>query len=97
MDSKLQNTCKDISFALSQMNDENEVYAFLRDLLSEWEIREFANRLQVAGMLEAGCSYKKIEDETKMSSTTIARISKFLKGENHGYSHALSLLQSRPQ
>lgn len=95
MESEIRNACQDISLALSLMKDEPEVFSFLRDLLSPSEILEFSNRFRVARMLQEGVSYKKIEGETGMSSTTIARISKFLKWENHGYARALSLLDSK--
>jgi TrpR-related protein YerC/YecD len=68
----------DIITVLSKMNDKTELFNFLRDLLSEKEILEFSNRFKVAQMLEEKVSYKQIEEKTKVSSTTIARISKFL-------------------
>lgn len=52
METELQAICRDISLALSLMKDETEVYTFLRDLLSEGEIREFSNRFRVARMLQ---------------------------------------------
>ena len=97
MEKELKNICQDISRVLSAMEDRDELYSFLRDLLSENEIREFSARFQVAQMLQDGVSYKNIEAITGMSSTTIARISKFLKGEHHGYLHALSLIQQDSQ
>lgn len=97
METELKNSCKDISLALSLMKDETEVFGFLRDLLAPSEILEFSNRFRVASMLQEWLSYKKIEESTGMSSTTIARISKFLKWENHGYARALSLLESNTQ
>lgn len=92
METELRNSCSDISRILARMESEDEVYSFLRDLLSESEIREFSARFRVARLLQEWVSYKKIEESTGMSSTTIARISKFLKGENHGYARALALL-----
>lgn len=53
-----------------------ECKKFLRDLLTEAEIKEFTNRWKVARMLNKKISYERIEKETKMSSTTIARIQK---------------------
>lgn len=97
METELKHACQDISLALSLMKDETEIFSFLRDLLSPSEILEFSNRFRAARMLQEGVSYKKIEGETGMSSTTIARISKFLKWENHGYARALSLLESDPK
>lgn len=67
--------------AILELKSLDEAKRFFRDLLTEEEITEFANRWKVAQMLSKGISYSKIEKETKMSSTTIARISKWL---NHG-------------
>lgn len=66
---------------LAIMDSKKEIEAFLFDLLSQEERKECSRRLDVAHRLHAGESYKHIEDETGMSSTTIARISKFLHGE----------------
>ena len=69
----------DIITVLSKIDNKTETFEFLRDLLSEKEIIEFSRRFEVANMLSDKISYSKIEQKTKMSSTTIARISKFLK------------------
>jgi uncharacterized protein YerC len=45
-------------------------------------------------MLQNKVSYIDIEKKTGMSSTTIARIWKFLNWENQGYQKALSCLKS---
>jgi len=74
----LQKSSDDILTVLSTIEDKTEVFNFLRDLLSEKEILEFSRRFEVAKMLEEKISYSKIEEKTSMSSTTIARISKFL-------------------
>lgn len=84
----------DIITVLSKIYDKREVFNFIRDLLSEKEILEFSRRFEVAKMLEENISYSKIEEKTKMSSTTIARISKFLKWENNWYKNAISILKS---
>lgn len=83
-----------ISTVLSKMDNKTEIFNFLRDLLSEKEILEFSRRFEVAKMLNEGESYSKIEEKTRMSSTTIARISKFLKGKNLGYQKAIKILKS---
>jgi len=84
----------DIITVLAEMNDKTDVFNFLRDLLSEKEILEFSNRFKVAKMLEDKVSYKDIEEKTWVSSTTIARISKFLNWDNKGYKNAISTLKS---
>lgn len=65
---------------------------FLRDLLTEAELKEFANRWKVAQLLAKKTDYKKIERETGMSSTTIARISKWLTSGMGGYELAIKKL-----
>jgi len=46
---------------------------------------EFSRRLEIAQMLDNGVSYRKIQKSTGQSSTTIARISKWLKKGKGGY------------
>jgi len=74
------------------LRNEDEAWRFLRDLLTEEEIREFSRRWEVAQLLVAKNSYVKIEKQTGMSSTTIARVSKFLKGKFGGYQLVLDRL-----
>ena len=90
----LQKSSDDILTVLSTIEDKTEVFNFLRDLLSEKEILEFSRRFEVAKMLEEKISYSKIEEKTSMSSTTIARISKFLNWDNVWYKNAISILKS---
>ena len=84
----------DIVTILSKLYKKSEVSNFVRDLLSENEIIEFSRRFEVAKMLDEKISYSLIEEKTNMSSTTIARISKFLKWDNFGYKNAISILKS---
>jgi len=81
----LQKTSLDLQKAFLQLHTKHEVFAFLRDLLTEDEIVEFSLRLDIAKRLSQGENYKHIEQETGASSTTIARVAKFLKGEYGGY------------
>jgi len=75
----------DLYRAILSLKNETEARIFFRDLLTETEIEEFSRRLEVAEMLEKKIPYTEIEKKTKMSSTTIARISKFLNGSFGGY------------
>lgn len=74
------------------LKNEDEAWRFLRDLLTEEEIKEFSRRWEVAQLLVQKNSYVKIEKQTGMSSTTIARVSKFLKGKWGGYQLVLDRL-----
>lgn len=91
---ELKNISEDIIAYLSMTNNEEKIFNFLRDLLSQKEILEFSRRFEVAKMLCDKKSYTEIEQKTNMSSTTIARISKFLNWENAWYSDAISKLKS---
>ncbi|MCF7831258.1 hypothetical protein K9M41_04700 [Candidatus Gracilibacteria bacterium] len=71
--------------AILSLKNENEARKFFRDLLTEIEIEEFSRRFEVVQMLDKGLPYTEIENKTRMSSTTIARISKFLNGSFGGY------------
>jgi len=76
---------KQLYKALLSLENENEVAKFLGDLLTPSEIKEFSNRWQVAQLLEKKIPYGDIEKQTGMSTTTIARISKWLHGKLGGY------------
>ena len=71
--------------ALLSLRSKDQTKRFLRDLLTEGEIREFANRLKAAEMLYSKIPYKTIEKETGFSSTTVARVSKWLNNGMGGY------------
>ncbi|MEK7571299.1 MAG: YerC/YecD family TrpR-related protein [Patescibacteria group bacterium] len=76
---------KELYKAILSLETEDECKKFLRDLLTEAEIKEFANRWRVAQMLDQKIPYQTIEKETGMSSTTIARINKWLTEGKGGY------------
>ncbi len=83
---------KELVKAILYLRTTGEVENFLRDLLTEGEITEFAKRFKTAGMLYEGMSYSKIEKETGFSSTTVARVSKWLNNGKGGYTSLLKKL-----
>ena len=80
--------------ALLALKNREELERFLRDLLTKEEIEEFAMRFQVAELLEADVPYSQIQKLTGLSSTTIARVSKWLKGDGGGYRTAIEHLHA---
>jgi len=78
--------------AVLALKNRDEARRFLRDLLTEQEIIEFGNRWAAARMLNKKVPYKKIESRTGLSSTTIARISMWLKKGMGGYRLMISRL-----
>lgn len=78
--------------ALVDVGDRAQMKNFLRDLLTEPEIIEFGRRWEVAQMLYDGVSYSTIVKKTGLSSTTIARISKWVFNGKGGYQSVLGKL-----
>ncbi len=83
---------KELYRAILSLKNEEECKKFLRDLLTEAEIKEFTNRWKVARMLDQKIQYGKIAKETGMSSTTIARVQKWLTNGMGGYKLVLKKL-----
>ncbi len=81
--------------AIMSLESRDEAERFLRDLMTEGEITEFAKRLEAARLLSRDTQYVSIIELTGLSSTTIARISKWLKGSLGGYRLILSRLAHR--
>lgn len=80
--------------AILALKNVKEARNFFRDLLTEEELKEFAGRWKVARMLAQKVPYTKIEKETGMSSTTIARVSKWLNDGMNGYKLLIDRLNS---
>jgi len=78
-------TTENLLNAILALKNTNEAKKFLRDLLTEQEIIEFGKRWQAAQMLAEKIPYSEIEKKTGLSSTTVARISKWLNRGMGGY------------
>lgn len=78
--------------AILALDSADETQRFLRDLLTPAEIEEFSKRFEAARLLNNGDSYSDIVRKTGLSSTTIARVSRFLNGKQKGYSSVISKL-----
>lgn len=76
---------EDLYTAILNLKNLNEAKLFFRDLLTEDEIEEFSLRWKVAGMLDKDMPYTSIQEKTGLSSTTIARISRWLHKGKGGY------------
>ena len=83
---------KQLIEAFLALKNEDETKRFLRDIMTKKEILEFANRLEAASLLTQDVQYNAIIESTGLSSTTIARISKWLKGSLGGYRLILARL-----
>jgi len=86
---------KDLIEVLTSINDKREMNSFLSDLLTENELLEFSRRWQAAQLLDQGVPYTEIVEQTGLSSTTVARISKWLQDGAGGYKRALNQLPGK--
>jgi TrpR-related protein YerC/YecD len=76
---------KELISAILLLKGVGEAKNFLRDLLTESELVEFSNRWKAARMLSEKISYVEVGKETGLSSTTVARVSKWLNTGKGGY------------
>lgn len=88
-----QRDVDDLYVAIMRLESLVECQRFFRDLLTETEIREFAERWKVARLLSQGMPYTAIQEETGLSSRTIARVHKWLKLGKGGYAMMLKRLE----
>ncbi len=78
--------------AMLQLQTENEVAAFLRDLLTLSEIDELSQRLEVATLLDQGKTQRVVAKLTDASIATVTRVNQWLKRGKGGYKLVLERL-----
>ena len=82
----MQNILKsDLAKAFCVPRTVNEMEQFLTDLCTPAELRALSERWHIAQLLDQGqLSYREIQAQTGVSTTTIARVARFLKDEPYG-------------
>jgi TrpR-related protein YerC/YecD len=80
--------------ALISLKSPAECRNFLRDLCSPAELQALVDRWQVVELLEQGLTYRKINDATGVSVTTIGRVARFLTDGFGGYRAAIDRVSS---
>jgi TrpR-related protein YerC/YecD len=80
-----QKDIDDLYRAILSLDNIGEAKSFFRDLLTEMEIREFTERWKVARMIAQEVPYTKIIEQTGLSSTTVARVARWVKKGTGGY------------
>jgi len=82
---KTDTTYLDLEVALTRLDNPEDVKAFLIDLCTPAELRALSERWHVAQILDEGeKSYRDIQAETGVSTTTIGRVARFLRDEPNG-------------
>ncbi len=91
---KLRDATMDQLFqAILSLETLEECYRFFDDLCTIAELKSLAQRLQVARMLQDGCTYHHIEEETGASTATISRVKRCLLYGSDGYPMVLDRLR----
>ncbi len=75
--------------ALTSLSTIEECRNFLRDLCTPAELQALVDRWQVVELLEQGLTYRRINDLTGVSVTTIGRVARFLTDGFGGYRAAI--------
>lgn len=81
--------------AILTLKTEEEVAAFLRDLLTEPEIEEFSGRFAAAQALSTGKSQREVSKETNVSIATVTRVNQWLQRGMNGYKTVIDRLNKQ--
>jgi TrpR-related protein YerC/YecD len=80
---------KELFAAIAGLSTQDEVAAFCRDLCTMSELEAMAHRWEVARLLDRGLPYQTIASKTHASTTTVTRVSHWLRYGEGGYRLAL--------
>jgi TrpR-related protein YerC/YecD len=95
---KLQDELTDKLFeAILLLKTTEECYNFFEDVGTIAEIKAFAQRLEVAKMLDEGRTYRDIHEKTGASEATISRVSRSLNYGADGYRLILERLKDKAE
>jgi len=78
--------------ALLALQNDEEAYRFLEDVLTIQELKSITQRLEVAVMLRNKETYQEIVRQTGASTTTIGRVNRTLQYGADGYKLVLDRL-----
>lgn len=71
-----------------------EAECFFRDLCTIEEIRDMAERFEIARLVDQGFSYRTIATNLKTSTTTVSRVASWLSNGKGGYRTALNKINN---
>lgn len=80
--------------AILSLQSREECYAFFEDLCTVKELKDMAQRLDVAILLSEGASYQKIAEQVETSTATIGRVSRCLNYGAGGYRFMLERMKN---
>lgn len=79
------------------LNSVEECYAYFEDLCTVKELKDMAQRLDTAILLDQGASYQQITRQVGISTATIGRVSKCLNYGTGGYRTAIDRLNQQEE
>ena len=80
---------QDLFATIASLRTPAEAQHFLRDLCTRSELDAMAHRWQVARLLDEGFPYLETAKRAHASTTTVTRVSQWLRNGEGGYSLAL--------
>lgn len=80
---------------LAELDTPEQVAAFLEDVCTYRELEQMAQRTKCAEYLMRGETYEEIIAKTKISSTTLSRISRCIQRGSGGYAKLLADFMKR--
>ena len=81
--------------AFLSLETREECKAFLEDIMTVKELRDIAQRLEVAQLLSKGNKFAEISEKTGASSATISRVNRSYSYGPGGYSTVLERIGER--
>ena len=75
--------------AIASLKTRQEVERFFRDLCTRGELEAMAHRWEVAQLLDEGLPYVEVAKRAHASTTTVTRVSQWLRNGEGGYQLAL--------
>ena len=80
---------RDLFATIASLRSADEVERFLRDLCTRSELDAMAHRWEVAQLLNEGLPYLEVAQRAHASTTTVTRVSQWLRNGEGGYALAL--------
>lgn len=86
----MKSPSKELVETILKLKTEEECINFLNDLCTIQELEKMSQRLEAAKLLLDGCTYEQVIGKTKISSTTLSRVSRCIRYGDGGYQNALN-------
>ena len=83
--------------AILQLKDVEECHRFFEDICTVKEVKDMAQRLDAAILLDEGAGYQQISEQVGISTATISRVSRCLNYGAGGYRQAIDRLQEEEE